>query len=300
MLKLKPLGNPKSVPFETMPEKLEFKSLDGRYSIVFHSVKEIRMSHYVWKISLFEGEVDITHSHLLEDQKFFLPIYYSSLLRSYYAPWGYQSDILCLYYVTTDLEIITKFYSISKKTFVIPPLQNTTTLLCSPHSSDVLTLSYESQISNWSPYVVDLDGTVKKRIPFSGTPLDIFTSWITPFPWFIVVVHEPEGKKTNLYFYDEITEVFQDKIQLEPSEFVPFNKNRKFTGEFNRRAPSALKSLAYGDFLNKWDEIGIDWPSNTLILRYVRPSSGAFTEDGLEYVNIKKYEIKFKIIISEE
>ncbi|MHA1975320.1 MAG: hypothetical protein ACW98F_17975 [Candidatus Hodarchaeales archaeon] len=299
-MKLKPIGEPIPVPFETMPERLKFQSHTSNMSVVFHSVKEIRMAHYVWKISIFEDGIDITEPHSLEDQYFFLPIYYSSLISSYYDPWGYQGDILCLYFVTDELEIVTKFYSFKNKTYVTPPLPNTTTLLCSPTSSDVLTISYDPQTSAWSPIIVNLEGNINFRLPFSGTPLDLFISWIKPSPRFFVIFHNPEAKKTDLYFYEGLSAEYKETIPLEPSQLVPFEEENNLSEEIDLKSPSALKTLAYGDFLNKWDEIGFNLDSNTLILRYVRPSSESFTEEGQEYVNIRKYEIQYNIEIPGE
>ncbi len=300
MLKLIPLGEPRPVPFETMPEKLEFRSPSSNLSIVFHSVKEIRMAHYVWKISIFDGETDITEEHPFEEDNFFLPIYYSSLIRSYYAPWGYEGNILCLYCVTEELEILTKFYSFKTKTYVSPPLPNTTTILCSPTSSDVLTISYDPQVSAWKPFIVNLDGEMNIRLPFSSIPLDLFISWFNPSPNYFVIFRDPEEKKTTLYYYEGISETFKEKISLEPSEFVPFKEEEILAEKANRSAPSALKSLAYGDFLNKWDEIGFEYSSNTLILKYVRPNGQSFIDEDQEYVNILKYEIQYRFEVVQE
>ncbi|MHA1993428.1 MAG: hypothetical protein ACW97Z_02690 [Candidatus Hodarchaeales archaeon] len=300
MLKLIPLGEPIPVPFETMPGKLEFKSPTSDFSLVFHSVEEIRMAQYVWKISIFEGEVEITDVHSFEDQYFFLPIYYSSFIRSYYAPWGYKGEILCLYFVTEELDIITKFYSLSTKSFVSPPLPNTTTVLCSTMSSDVLTISYDPQTSAWSPFIVNLDGTIKFRLPYSGIPLDLFISWINPLPNYFVIFYDPEEKKTTLNYYEGVSETLKKKIPLEPSQLVPFKEEVFISDEIDRSSPSALKSLAYGDFLNKWDEIGFDKSSNTIRLRFVRPSSQSFAEEGQEYVNIQKFEVQYRIEVTKE
>ena len=105
---------------------------------------------------------------------------------------------------------------------------------------------------------------------------------------------------TNLYFYERISDEFKEKIPLEPSHLVPFREEELQSKEVDRKIPSALKTLAYGDFLNKWDEIGFDQNSNILTLRFVRPSSESFTEEGQEYVNIQKYEVQYAIEVLEE
>ncbi|MHA2345077.1 MAG: hypothetical protein ACXACP_00020 [Candidatus Hodarchaeales archaeon] len=258
------------------------------------------MGHYVWNLSFFDQKGDEMRIKSFQNKNFFLPIYFSSLMRSYYSPWSASGEIVCVHEVTKELVIQTKFYSLERKQFITSPITQVTSLICSPSSSEVLLIGFDPTIDNWRPYIVNFEGKIVVNLPFSNVPLNMFTSWLPDKKGFFLVNYDIKKEEYDLYYYNQIADHFTSKSSLNLLALVPYNKNDHKSRKPSQTPISTLKRNAFGKFLKEWTNIGFDIETRTLILRYVRPYGNSYFVDEEEYSYIQEYETRYRLEIDME
>jgi len=246
----------------------------------------------VCKLSIFEGNKDITKDHpIIVHKNFFIP--------KYYSPWGFKGENLCLVKLNSGtIQFQAIIYSIIRKIFISPVKGDNSIIICSPNTAQVMMSSYDVKSHSSSPCIVNLNGKIEIDIPLSVKPTQLFISWLKDSSDLIIIACPINEVDTWLYYIEGTSGKLIEKIPLDPSRLVPYEKE-KYQSIDNENLPVASKDLAFGGLLNEWSDIRYNLETKILTLTFNRPVGNVFIQNNEEKINIQEFAIHFRIEIEE-